>query len=591
MNGNQTSDPKRMILAVGLSTAVIIAWSLLFPPAKPPKHPKAPPSATASASTTPSAAGSTPSAPQGASDAAPTGDPFAGLVESTLTLTVADRHAVAVGNRDGQLQSWDLLDAQYRDAGTEPGQGFRFLRPAAADFTRGYFLPPEISVDVGPEGGAVRPVRGVYQLAQPSADKVVATLVSPDGLEIRRTYTLAATPYAVAAEISIANRSSAPQTIGLHGLLRGAQNNTEAAGKFGAQSDRIVEGLCARGDKMAREGATGIVKKRAEPESLPRFTDGIRYGGVDNKYFLSGLLAGEGDSGIAGCELFTGSEAAGVPADRVAKDTTYVSARLDLTGATLAPGQTLTRTYTLYGGPKKLESLNAQTPILRDAVDYGMWSPLCLPMLSTLQWFYGLIPNWGVAIVLLTLLVKLLTLPLTQKQYKSMAAMRAIQPELKALQEKFKDDRMRLQQEMMALYKVHGVNPLAGCLPVLMMMPVYISLYRTIGQAVELYHADLGLWIHDLSAADPYFILPIALGGLFIFQTRLNPPAGDPVQQKLMTWFMPIFFTAMMLFLPAGLVVYILCNTLLGIVQQAYMNKRVAAPTPATAPAGARGRT
>ena len=222
-------------------------------------------------------------------------------------------------------------------------------------------------------------------------------------------------------------------------------------------------------------------------------------------------------------------------------------------------------------------------------MDFGILSPLCVVMVSTLRWFHSVIPNWAVAIILLTLVVKLLTLPLTHKQYKSMAAMKAIQPQLKEIQEKYKDDRMRLQQEMMGLYKVNGVNPLAGCLPVVAMMPVYISLYRTIYSSVELYHAPLGLWIHDLSERDPTYILPVLLGVVFLIQARLNPPTGDAMQQKLMTTIMPILFTAMMLFLPSGLVVYILCNTLLGIAQQAYMNKVVATPMPA--PAGARGRS
>ena len=170
-----------------------------------------------------------------------------------------------------------------------------------------------------------------------------------------------------------------------------------------------------------------------------------------------------------------------------------------------------------------------------------------------------------------------------------MASMRRLQPELKGLQEKFKDDKMRLQSEMMGLYKKNGVNPFAGCLPVVMMMPIYMALYSTIQSAVELYQAEMGLWIHDLSEPDPFFVLPIILGGFFILQTRLSPPAGDEMQQKMMLWFMPLMFTGMMLFLPAGLVVYILANTLLGIAQQSYMNKAATAATPVPVPA--RGRS
>ncbi len=596
MNGNQSSDPKRMIVAVGLSTAIILGWSLLFPQKKPPKHP-APAVASASASTgasagASSAPGSTangPAAPSAASGAtgvhdapvAPAGDAFAHFTEQTAALEAPGQQRVSISNRDGQVAAWDLLEAQY--AMDDPA-GFHLVVPPAAEVPHGVFLPPMVDLTV-----AGQPLVGVYQVSA-AGDAVTAHLDdAARGITVDRIYTRGEAVHSLNVTVTVSNRGPSEVSYGLSARLRGAQNNVEASGKFGAQSTMVFEGLCARAEKTVREGAAGIVKKRASAEDLPRFTDGLRYGAVDTKYFITALMPGV--EGLSACELFTGTEAAGIDSAVAAQNTTYVTAKLDLPGGTVASGKSVTRSFQLFGGPKKLEILTAQTPSLGDSVDYGMWSPLCLPMLATLRWFYGIVPNFGVAIVLLTLLVKLLTFPLTQKQYKSMAAMRAIQPQLKALQEKYKEDRVRLQSEMMALYKANGVNPLAGCLPVLMMMPVYISLYRTIGQAVELYHAELGLWIHDLSAQDPYYILPIVLGGLFVFQTRLNPPAGDPVQQKLMTWFMPIFFTAMMLFLPAGLVVYILCNTMLGIVQQSYMNKRVAPPTPPNAPAAARGRS
>jgi YidC/Oxa1 family membrane protein insertase len=177
---------------------------------------------------------------------------------------------------------------------------------------------------------------------------------------------------------------------------------------------------------------------------------------------------------------------------------------------------------------------------------------------------------------LLTILVKLLTLPLTIKQYRSMAAMKKIQPEMQALKEKYqKQDPMRFQQESMALYKKHGVNPVAGCLPMLLMMPVYFALYRTIYSAVELYQASFFGWLSDLSMPDPYLITPVALGLLMLLQARLNPSPGmDPTQRKMMTTFMPLMFGGMMLFLPSGLVLYIFVNTVLGIFQQVWSQKQ-----------------
>ena len=155
-----------------------------------------------------------------------------------------------------------------------------------------------------------------------------------------------------------------------------------------------------------------------------------------------------------------------------------------------------------------------------------------------------------------------------------MAAMKTVQPELKKLQDKYKDDKMRLQQEMMKLYKDNNVNPLAGCLPMIIMMPIYFALYRTIYSAVELYQAPFGLWITDLSIEDPTYITPLLLGVLMLIQMKLNPSAGDQAQQKIIMYVMPVMFTGMMLFLPSGLVVYILVNTVLGIIQQFYMYRK-----------------
>jgi YidC/Oxa1 family membrane protein insertase len=245
-----------------------------------------------------------------------------------------------------------------------------------------------------------------------------------------------------------------------------------------------------------------------------------------------------------------------------------------LAGGRIAPGQAVSRKLTLFGGPKKLASLQTQAVPLNDAIDFGFFSVICVPMLWLMRVFFGQFGNWGLAIILLTILVKLATLPLTFKQYKSMAGMKKIQPEMKKLQEKYKEDKVRMQQELMKLYKDHNVNPLSGCLPMLMMMPIYFALYRTIYSAVELYQADFIFWIRDLSIQDPYYITPLLLGVLMFIQMRLNPSAGDAAQQKIMMNVMPIMFTGMMLFLPSGLVVYILINTLLGIAQQFWMYRK-----------------
>jgi len=183
-----------------------------------------------------------------------------------------------------------------------------------------------------------------------------------------------------------------------------------------------------------------------------------------------------------------------------------------------------------------------------------------------LRWFYELTHSWGIAIVLLTFVVKVATLPLTLKQMHSMKKMREINPEMQKIKAKYAEDRVKQGQEMQALFRRSGVNPLAGCLPTLVQLPIWFALYSMLSAAVELVHQKF-LWLPDLTQQDPYFFLPLALGALMVVQNRLMPNTMDEAQAKMMRWLMPIMFTLFMLFLPSGLAVYIFANIVLSIVQ------------------------
>lgn len=225
-------------------------------------------------------------------------------------------------------------------------------------------------------------------------------------------------------------------------------------------------------------------------------------------------------------------------------------------------------TYSFYVGPKERNRLIAANVGLEKAVDYGWFSIIAIPILKLLQVFYSVVKNWGVAVIVLTLFIKLLTNPLTVKSMKQMKEMQKLQPKLAALKEKYKNDRQRLNMETMALFRTHNINPMGGCLPMLLQMPVYIALYKVIYNAIELYHAPFVGFYRDLSAPDPYFILPIALGIAMVAQQKLTPsPSADPMQKQMMM-IMPIMFTAFMLFLPMGLVLYIFVNTIFSVIQQ-----------------------
>ena len=239
-------------------------------------------------------------------------------------------------------------------------------------------------------------------------------------------------------------------------------------------------------------------------------------------------------------------------------------------------GQEKTIAAGLYVGPKDLEQLEAAAPGLDKSLDLSWVWWIGLPLYKMMQFFFGFLGNWGLAIILVTIVIKTLLYPLSAAQYRSMANMRKLQPKMQRLKERYGDDKQRMQQEMMKMYKEEGANPFGGCLPMLLQFPIFIALYYVLFEAVELRHAPFFGWIQDLSVADPYFVLPLLMGGSMWLMQRLQPksPTMDQMQQKIMSY-LPIVFTVFMLFFPAGLVLYWLCNNLISVAQQQYVTKKV----------------
>lgn len=236
-----------------------------------------------------------------------------------------------------------------------------------------------------------------------------------------------------------------------------------------------------------------------------------------------------------------------------------------------------TITVPLYAGPQEQTKLEALAPGLQFAVDYGWLTVIATPLFWALssihQW---VVQNWGVAIIILTVLIKLFFFPLSAASYKSMAKMRVMGPKLQKLKEQFGDDRQKLHQAMMELYKTEKINPLGGCLPIVVQIPVFIALYWVLLGSVEMRHAPFALWIKDLSAPDPFYVLPVLMGISMIVQTRLNPEPPDPIQAKVMK-IMPVAFSIFFFFFPAGLVLYWLVNNILSITQQWYITRKLEA--------------
>lgn len=238
----------------------------------------------------------------------------------------------------------------------------------------------------------------------------------------------------------------------------------------------------------------------------------------------------------------------------------------------VAPGASASIAVPLYAGPQDQEKLAALAPGLELAVDYGWLTVIAAPLFWVLQWVHGWSGNWGIAIIILTILIKLLFYPLSEASYRSMAKMRVVAPKLQRMKELYGDDRQRMQQAMMELYKTEKINPLGGCLPILVQIPVFIALYWVLLASVEMRQAPFALWINDLSAPDPWYILPVLMGATMIIQTRLNPEPPDPVQAKVMK-IMPVAFSIFFFFFPAGLVLYWLVNNILSIAQQWHINR------------------
>lgn len=250
----------------------------------------------------------------------------------------------------------------------------------------------------------------------------------------------------------------------------------------------------------------------------------------------------------------------------------YVLGVKDLVPTTVAPGQTGRVHARLYAGPKDQERLAQVAPGLELTIDYGWLTIIAAPLFWLLSLIHQWVGNWGWSIIILTILIKLAFYPLSATSYKSMAQMKKLQPKLQSLKERYGDDRQKLNQAMMELYKTERINPLGGCLPILIQIPVFIALYWVLLESVEMRQAPFILWIRDLSSPDPYFILPIVMGVTMYAQQLLNPQPPDPVQRRIFLA-MPVVFTTMFLFFPSGLVLYWVVNNILSILQQWNINR------------------
>lgn len=402
--------------------------------------------------------------------------------------------------------------------------------------------------------------RFMWKLDPPDGKSCVFHYEDQD-VRITKNVHVTGRPFELAVDTTVTNLAPAPKKHSYAISTHAYRLLKDVKGGFGRQSPFQTELACASGKDLVKKG-----KDDFKPGWFA--VPGVdRYAAVNSHYFAQALVPmGE----PARCEILAEDWLApGQPRDADDAPTVY-HAKLVYPAKELAPNATATYSDIAFFGPKERDVLDAAAGggKLKDVLYLGYFTPVARFLVSVLRFFHGLIGNWGISIILMTICLRLALFPLSLKQIRTTIAMRKLKPEVDALNEKFKDDAQAKNLAMMELWKKHGVNPFGGCLPQLVQMPVWFAMYTTLQTAVEMYHQKF-LWFSDMSAPDRFYILPLVLGGLMIVQQRIVPQQGmDPVQQKMMMYMLPIVFTVMMLFLPAALGVYMLTNSLLGIGQQ-----------------------
>ena len=368
----------------------------------------------------------------------------------------------------------------------------------------------------------------------------------PEGVKTAKILTFHRSSYVIDIAHEIANGSAAP--LAVHAYFQLLRDGKAPPGDSSMVSTYTGAAIYTEQEKFKKLAFGDLDKAKA---AYPKTADSGWIAMLQH-YFVSALL----------------------PKDKTARE--YYAKKLEenlysvgviLPVAAIAPNSSASVSVSLYAGPQEQDDLKNIAPGLDLTVDYGWLTVVAAPLFWLLQFLHKWVGNWGVAIILLTVLIKAVFFPLSAASYKSMAKMKLVTPRMTKLREQYGNDRARLNQAMMELYKTEKINPLGGCLPIVVQIPVFISLYWVLLASVELRHAPFYLWIHDLSVQDPYYVLPLLMMGSMLIQTKLNPVPPDPVQAKVMM-IMPFAFGVMFFFFPAGLVLYWLVNNILSIAQQ-----------------------
>jgi YidC/Oxa1 family membrane protein insertase len=395
----------------------------------------------------------------------------------------------------------------------------------------------------------------------PGKDSVEVRLEAPavDGVKAVKVLTFHRGSHLIDISHEIINGGAAP--IAAHAYFQITRDGKSPPGDTRMMSTFTGVALYNEHDKYVKLTFSDIEKGKT-PYSKTADNGWV---GMVQHYFVSALLPPQN----APREYYT---------KKLGED--FYSAGVILGPSTISPGATGNVTVPLYAGPQEQDKLKSIAPGLNLVVDYGWLTVIAAPLFWVLQYFHAWLGNWGLAIILLTVVLKLIFFPLSAASYRSMAKMKLVSPRLAKLREQYGDDRAKLNQAMMEMYKTEKINPLGGCLPIVVQIPVFIALYWVLLAAVELRHAPFYGWIVDLASPDPWYVLPTLMMGSMLIQTRMNPTPPDPVQAKVMM-IMPFAFGVMFYFFPAGLVLYWFVNNLLSILQQWQITRMMGTQKPA----------
>ncbi|MDH4227098.1 MAG: membrane protein insertase YidC [Deltaproteobacteria bacterium] len=539
-------ETKRFILAIVLGLGILILYPIILAKFFP-QYAKPAQEAPVATTETPNAAVSTKeksivsTEPGGAIQKPAQATPQAPTIKEVLTTIETPLYTAVISNVNGAIKSWKL-----KTYSTKRNDGSSEAVEIAKSFGRRPHLSEELVINDKFETLVFTLSTEKLVLEQNETKEIILKAITSSGVKVERIITFFGDTYTADIKSTITNTGK--------GIISGGYF-TEFSGTYEAEEKPYFHQgpLWMINNEVVRQDI------HESKEADLKGVDSLDWIGIEEKYFLSALLPEKGEK-------------------RFWRSTIPMAGQARLTigsNLELNPSTAVTFTSRLYVGPKEFNMLADEKRLLDDAIEFGMFSFMAKPALAVLNFFEKYLKNYGLAIIVLTVIIKILFYPLTKISMNSMKDMKRMHPEMMAIREKFKNDKVKLNAEIMELYKRHKMSPLSpagGCLPMLLQIPVFIALYEVLYVAIELRQAPFALWLQDLSVHDPYYVTPVLMGlSMFVLQ-KLTPTVMEPMQEKIML-FLPIVLTFVFLKMPSGLVLYWFINNLLSIAQQYHLYK------------------